>query len=70
MNGWAETFKSPVFCKENDLKQTSMKKFQPLIFRGVKNRSLPKALWGDVIKTLEVKETTIEEYNSLELLMK
>ena len=40
-HGWAETFKSPVLCKENDLNQTSMKKFQPLIFRGVGDEMLP-----------------------------
>ena len=38
---WVGTFKSPVFCKEDDMKQTSMKKFQPLTFRGVGDEMLP-----------------------------
>ena len=31
----AGTYKSPIFCKENHLNQTSMTMFQPFIFRGV-----------------------------------
>ena len=44
INGWF-TYKSPFFRKENDLNQTSMMMFQPLIFQGCTFNSLKPAVF-------------------------